>query len=132
MCDYSLEVYGSRPAREGEKLVTSRFPSGTIGLTAPEAPGTPVCLACDTALAVAAIPQRLRQALGLKDKEEAVFSRLESGAYRDAIKFKNGAEISLQYLESGMEVTVLSLLENELKLPEVRHEDFRALAHEPV
>jgi hypothetical protein len=23
MCDYSLEVYGSRPAREGERYVTS-------------------------------------------------------------------------------------------------------------
>ena len=32
MCDFSLEVYGSRPAREGEKYVTSRFPSGAVGL----------------------------------------------------------------------------------------------------
>jgi hypothetical protein len=25
MCDYSLEMYGSRPAREGEIYVTTRF-----------------------------------------------------------------------------------------------------------
>ena len=31
MCDYSLEMYGSRPAREGEIYVTTRFPSGSIG-----------------------------------------------------------------------------------------------------
>jgi hypothetical protein len=125
MCDYSLEVYGSRPAREGERLVTSRFPSGTIGLSSPEAPGTPVCLNCDTSLAVAEIPERLRQAHGLKEKEDATFTRLETGAYRDAIRFSNGAEISLQYLEPGMQVDVKSLLENQIELPEPKRETRR-------
>jgi hypothetical protein len=32
MCDYSLEMYASRPAREGEIYVITRFPSGSVGL----------------------------------------------------------------------------------------------------
>jgi len=35
MCDYSLEMYASRPARASEKYVTTRFPSGSIGLASP-------------------------------------------------------------------------------------------------
>ena len=31
MCDYSLEMYGSRPAREGGAYAATRFPSGSIG-----------------------------------------------------------------------------------------------------
>ncbi len=45
MCDYSLEMYISRPAREGERYVTTRFPSGSMGLAAPGQPGTAVCMA---------------------------------------------------------------------------------------
>jgi hypothetical protein len=32
MCDYSFEMYASRPAREFELYVTTRFPTGSIGL----------------------------------------------------------------------------------------------------
>ena len=35
MCDYSLEMYASRPARTSELYVTTRFPSGTIGWRCP-------------------------------------------------------------------------------------------------
>src|SRR5260370_16388430 len=48
MCDYSLEMYGSRPAREGELYVTTRFPSGSIGFASPGDPRTAVCMQCDT------------------------------------------------------------------------------------
>lgn len=112
MCDYSLEVYGSRPAREGEVYVTSRFPSGTIGLTAEGAPGTAVCLACDTALRITDIPATLRQEHGLKMSEDAVFTRLDSGSYRDAVRFANGREVSLQKFPAGIHVEVKQLLEN--------------------
>lgn len=112
MCDYSLEMYGSRPAREGERYVTTRFPSGTIGLAAPDKPGTAVCLACDTPLAIDSIPDELRRAHGLKDREEAVFIRLDSGSYRDGVRFGNGAEVSLQRFLPGTGVMVRQLLEN--------------------
>jgi hypothetical protein len=35
MCDYSLFEFPNRLAREGEELVTYRFPSGSIGLASP-------------------------------------------------------------------------------------------------
>jgi hypothetical protein len=35
MCDYSLYEFSNRLAREGEELVTYRFPSGSIGLASP-------------------------------------------------------------------------------------------------
>ena len=41
MCDYSLEMYGSRPAREGEHYVTTRFPSGVRPFVLPTSPELP-------------------------------------------------------------------------------------------
>lgn len=35
MCDYSLYEFPNRLAREGEELVTYRFPSGSMGLVSP-------------------------------------------------------------------------------------------------
>jgi hypothetical protein len=35
MCDYSLYEFPNRLAREGEELVTYRFPSGCLGLASP-------------------------------------------------------------------------------------------------
>lgn len=112
MCDYSLEVYGSRPAREGEVYVTSRFPSGTIGLVEEGAAGTAVCMACDTALKITDIPASLRRDYKLDPVESAVFTRLESGSYRDAVRFANGREVSLQRFPVGVHVEVEQLLEN--------------------
>ena len=112
MCDYSLEFYGSRPAREGERYETSRFPSGTIGLTASGAPQTPVCLACDTALYISDIPAKMQKDHGLRPRETAVFTRLDTGSYRDAVEFANGARVSLQSFPVGVGVEVKQLLEN--------------------
>ena len=61
MCDYSLEMYGSRPAREGEIYVTTRFPTGSIGFASPGDPGTPVCVQCDTKVVLSDIPSEFRR-----------------------------------------------------------------------
>ena len=116
MCDYSLEVYGSRPAREGERYVTTRFPSGTIGLASPSQASTAVCLSCDTALQIDGIPAGLRKEFGLKAHEEAVFIRLDTGSYRDGVRFGNGVEVSLQKFPPGVTVAVTQLLENAFKV----------------
>ena len=50
MCDYSLEAYRSRPAREGEHYTTHRFPSGAVGFIAPGDKVTAICMAYDTKL----------------------------------------------------------------------------------
>ena len=43
MCDYSLEIYRSRPAVQGEQYTLHRFRSGTIGFVAPADCTTAVC-----------------------------------------------------------------------------------------
>lgn len=111
MCDYSLEVYGTQPAREGEKYVTSRFPSGTIGLAMAGGGTTAVCVQCDTQLRLEGISPEVQAALGVGPKEEATFVRLETGPFHDGVRFRNGREISLQQLKPGVAVSVVRLLE---------------------
>ena len=107
MCDYSLEMYASRPARESEKYVTTRFPSGSIGLAVPGDCSTAVCVLYDTKLNLEGISSDLQTRLGVHSAEQVVFARLEHGAYRDGVKFGNGKEISLQLLGSGVGVTLV-------------------------
>jgi len=111
MCDYSLEMYGSRPARETEKYVTTRFPSGSIGLASPGDCTMPVCVQYDTRLQLEGISRDLQTSLGVTAAEAVTFVRLEHGAYRDGVKFANGREVSLQHLNSGVTVMVTALLE---------------------
>ena len=127
MCDYSLEMYASRPAREGELYQTTRFTSGSLGLASPGDCGTAVCVQYDTRLELENIPQALRQALGLQAFETAIFVRLEAGDYRDGLRFANGREISLQQLGSGVRVTIPRLLESEAA-PAPRAEPVKILA----
>jgi hypothetical protein len=111
MCDYSLEAYRTRPAREGERYVTTRFGSGSIGLAAPGDATTAVCVACDTALRLEGIPAELQERYGLQAAEDAVFVHLDHGAWRDGVSFRNGVTVSLQLLAVGIGVTVTGLLE---------------------
>jgi hypothetical protein len=114
MCDYSLEIYGSRPAREGEKYVTNRFPSGTMGVASPGSTATAVCLACDTRLLLENIPADTAKRFGVGPSAEAVFIRLDTGSYRDGVKFANGTEASLQQLPPGIGVAVIETLDKPL------------------
>jgi hypothetical protein len=107
MCDYSLEMYASRPARESEKYVTTRFPSGSIGLAVPGDCTTAVCVQYDTRLQLEGISNDLQARLGISSDEHVVFARLEHGAYRDGVRFANGKEISLQLLGSGVGATLV-------------------------
>jgi hypothetical protein len=109
MCDYSLEMYASRPARESERYVTTRFPSGSVGLAAPGDCTTAVCVQYDTHLKLENISGDLQTRLGVKAEEDVVFARLEHGAYRDGVRFTNGKEVSLQLLGSGVGATLMAL-----------------------
>jgi len=111
MCDYSLEMYGTRPAREAEKYVTTRFRSGTVGLALPGDATTPVCVQCDTTLRLEKIPTAVQESLGVGPIEEVTFVRLERGPWHDGVMFRNGKEISLQELSTGVEAVVTMLLE---------------------
>lgn len=115
MCDYSLEIYGSRPAREGEVYVTSRFPSGTIGFVSPGAPTTAVCMQCDTMLELSEIPAEMQARYGLGAQTTAHFAQAETGAYRDGLRLPDGRFVSLQALSPGVRAHVPALLERQAR-----------------
>jgi hypothetical protein len=102
MCDYSLEMYQSRPARAGERYETHRFHSGSIGFASPGASDVAVCMACDTKLTIERLPLSLQQALGIPETAKATFVRLDLGPHHDGLRFDNGVEISLQRLGPGV------------------------------
>lgn len=113
MCDYSLELYQSRPARTGEKYVTHRFPSRTVGFVAPGDCQTAVCMAADTKLQLARIPVELRDKFDVGETAQATFVRLDRNAYqhRDAIRFDNGAEVTLQELGAGVTAHIVTAID---------------------
>ena len=65
MCDYSLEVYRSRPAQEGESYETYRFASGSIGFIAPGDTAVAVCMASDTRLRLEGLPKSVQRFHGV-------------------------------------------------------------------
>ena len=113
MCDYSLEMYGSRPAREGELYVTTRFPSGSIGFAAPGDPRVPVCVQCDTKVVLTDIPASMQAALATGPEAPTIFAQRETGLYRDGVRLSDGRFLSLQDLPPGVGAYVPSLLESE-------------------
>jgi hypothetical protein len=118
MCDYSLEMYASRPARETEKYTTTRFPSGSIGLSVPGDCTTAVCVQYDTRLKLTDISSVLQTRLDISPEEDVVFARLEHGAYRDGVKFANGKEVSLQLLGAGVSIALVATVEKPLPVVE--------------
>ena len=110
MCDYSLESYRTRPAQNGEKYVITRFEGGSVGLASPGDCSTAVCVPSDTQLRLEGIPEALQNKFGVGPYEEVTFVHLDHGRYRDGIKFRNGAEVTLQQLEPGITaVSIMSL-----------------------
>jgi hypothetical protein len=119
----------NRLAREGEELVTHRFPTGSLGLASskdirrarpvhvrknlwgklkdffdpPPEPG--VCAVC--------IPPGARLSVELRSGvvEQATFTQLSAAenTYRDALRFPDGRQLRLQELREGVKVAVLDL-----------------------
>ncbi len=114
MCEYSLELYRSRPARKGERYVTHRFPTGSIGLTAVGDRSTAVCVAPDMRLRLQGLPKGVQDWFSVGPEEDVSFVRLdrEPNRYRDAVKFDNGVEVLLQDIGSGVTAIVTASLED--------------------
>jgi hypothetical protein len=99
MCEYSLESVARRNARLGDQLRTEKIGSyGSVGLVAPNAPQTAVCLRPGTKLIVSGIPARLQKAWNVEAVVVATFeqrgaaARLmrllsRAGRYRDGVRF---------------------------------------------
>jgi hypothetical protein len=121
MCDYSLHNVQSRPARAGDKLVTTAFADTvTRGFSAVGEHGVAVCLMPGTELAFsedAAFDHPLarllpRMRLGNLGAKLARFRQVNPGwsnTHHDALEFSNGKIVLLTRLRPGQRATVLQL-----------------------
>jgi hypothetical protein len=115
MCDYSLELVASRPAKVGDKLVSTGFPHTiTRGFASVEDPNVAVCLLPGTELA---FEEKVRcetgiffaWRLGHKVARFRQVSKGRSDAHHDALEFPDGQIVLLTQLCKGQHATVLQL-----------------------
>jgi len=122
MCDYSLHGVRNRPAKVGEKLVTTDFGTGTRGFASPSDLQTAVCLLPGTELAFSAgishsdwtLRALIREWSPARTKtahRTAIFRQINVGqmTHHDALEFPNGKRVLLTCLSVGQEATVLQL-----------------------
>ena len=125
-------MYASRPAKASEIYVTTRFPSGSIGLAAPGDCTTAVCMTYGARLMVENLPGDFQTTFGVQAAEEVTFTRLEEGLHHDGVKFANGCEMPLHRLGIGVMVS----LADEKRLPPTKQaeavEEIPAEALEPA
>jgi hypothetical protein len=150
MCDYSLGEIRSRLAVEGETLVVHRFPTHTVGLAsvADLAAAKPqcnapvwtrvkaflsnildssravpaVCVPPGASLILSGIPAHIQSHWQVGTDEVVTFTQTSMNVHthRDAVRFRNGRDCSLQLLAENIRVKVVSL--GEERTPD----------HEPV
>ena len=117
MCDYSLQFVASRPAKVGEKLVTTRFPSSTTrGLSAVGEPTVAVCLLPGTEVAFEKDVEYSRAfgfcPDGWLNEKVARFRQIDNDKpdlHHDALDFPNGQIVLIARLCEGQRLVVLQL-----------------------
>jgi hypothetical protein len=118
MCDYSLNFVASRPAKVGDKLVSTQFRNSiTRGFAAVGEPGVAVCLLPGTELAfekdVGYEPQFHLFHQSERTAERVAQSRRvnlkEPLTHHDALEFPGGQIVLLTRLYPGQVATVLQL-----------------------
>ena len=121
MCDYSLHHVASRPAKVGDKLVTTQFNNSiTRGFAAVGEPNVAVCLLPGTEVAFEKEIE-FERGFGLfsswkREKrigdKVARFRHLNAdkpNVHHDALEFPNGDTVLVTRLYEGQHVTVLQL-----------------------
>jgi hypothetical protein len=117
MCDYSLHDVASRPAKVGDKLITTQFPNAiTRGFSDPSQPRVAVCLPPGTELAFERevecdasfrfLPTRR------SNHKVARFRQVNPNrpaAHHDALEFPDGKIALVTDLCEGQKATVLQL-----------------------
>ena len=116
MCDYSLELVASRPAKVGDKLVSAGFPHTiTRGFASVDDPNVAVCVLPGTELAFEAevrcetgrlFPWRW---FGHKVARFRQVNKGRSHAHHDALEFPDGRIVLLTQLCKGQHAIVLQL-----------------------
>ncbi len=128
MCDYSLQHKASRPARVGEKLVTTVFSdASTRGLSSPDDPTTAVCVLPGTEISfsesvhtgqvkpIEALIKGVKTIIGIAPASRdrvATFTQVDKEdphKHHDALKFADGNIVLLHDLAPGQEVTILTM-----------------------
>ena len=118
MCDYSLNFVASRPAKVGDRLVSTRFPNSiTRGFAAIGEPHIVVCLLPGTELAfeneVEYDPALGSFLLNRKVRQKVARFRKVNNTQRqvhhDALEFPDGQIVLLTRLCEGQRATVLQL-----------------------
>jgi hypothetical protein len=115
MCDYSLHLVASRPAKVGDKLISTRFPqTSTRGFASVDDRNVAVCLLPGTELAFEKEVQRdTGMVFGWKlGHSVAKFQHVNKGQpnlHHDALAFPDGKTVLLTHLCEGQRATVLQL-----------------------
>ena len=117
MCDYSLHLVASRPAKVGEKLISTRFPhSITRGFASVGERNVAVCLLpgtevafekevqCETAFVFRSTRQLKHKVAQFRQVNEG-----QSNVHHDALEFPDGQIVLLTQLCEGQHATVLQL-----------------------
>ena len=123
MCDYSLELLASRPARVGDKLVSTTFPyTSTRGFAAADDTerNVAVCLRPGTELAFDEEVGYTSRSMFLPKRSTghtlARFRQVNQGkhhVHHDALEFPDGQIVLLTELCAGQHATVLQLPAND-------------------
>jgi hypothetical protein len=117
MCDYSLDLVASRPAKVGDELVTTKFQNSiTRGFAAIGEPNVAVCLLPGTEVAFekevtykrffALFPN---MKLGKKVARFRQINVDKPSVHHDALEFPDGETVLLTRLCEGQHATVLQL-----------------------
>jgi hypothetical protein len=115
MCDYSLELVASRPAKVGDKLISAGFHhTVSRGFASVDDPKVAVCLLPGTELA---FEDEVRCETGFVfsrtlGHKVASFRQINSGhpnRHHDALEFPDGKIVLLTHLCTGQRATVLQV-----------------------
>ena len=117
MCDYSLHDVASRPAKVGDKLVSTQFPNAiTRGFADPAEPRVAVCLMPGTELAFekeVECDASFRFLPTRKSTQKVARFRQVNlnrpAAHHDALEFPDGKIVLVTDLCEGQSATVLQL-----------------------
>ena len=115
MCDYSLDLVASRPARVGDKLISTSFPHTTTrGFASVDEPNVAVCLLPGTELAfdkeIRCEPAMLLSwRLGHRVAKFRQVDKDRSNVHHDALELPDGKTVLLTHLCKGQLATVLQL-----------------------
>ena len=116
MCDYSLHLVASRPAKVGDTLVTTKFHGFTVGFASVEERNVAVCLLPGTELAFQEEVQcetggvwYSKCQVGHKVARFRQINRKLPNVHHDALEFPDGQIVLLTRLCEGQHAIVLQL-----------------------